>query len=290
MSADPKPTERHEEIQFHQLLEEAVTKPGTVMKAYSLFWNYSLGNQLLALIQAGSRGIELGPIASFNRWKELGRHVKKGERAIELCMPVTLKRTVTETGADGKDVDVQVPFKRFVFKRNWFMLSQTEGEEYKAPAVPSWDRTRALTALNVEEIPFEHINGNTQGYAKGRQIAINPLAQAPAKTTFHELAHIELGHTSEGSVNDSETLPRSLKEAEAEAVALLCLESLGMDGAEYCRGYIQSWLAGAPIPERSAQRIFTAADKILKAGIRTPQDELAELKAKLASLEQGGVQ
>jgi len=27
-----------------------------------------------------------------------------------------------------------------------------------------------------------------------------------------------------------------------------CLESLGMDGAEYCRGYIQNWLHGATIP------------------------------------------
>jgi hypothetical protein len=45
-----------------------------------------------------------------------------------------------------------------------------------------------------------------------------------------------------------------------------------MDGAEFCRGYIQNWLSGAEIPERSAQRIFSAADKILKAGIeRTAQ-------------------
>ena len=58
-----------------------------------------------------------------------------------------------------------------------------------------------------------------------------------------------------------------MKEVEAESVALLCLESLGMDGAEYCRGYIQNWLQGSTIPERSAQRIFAAADKILKAGI-----------------------
>src|SRR5262249_41820059 len=125
--ADTKPTERYEEIQFRQLLDEAVNKPGTLMKAYSLFWNYSLGNQVLALIQANRRGIALGPIASFNRWKELGRHVKRGEKAIELCMPITAKRTVTETGPDGKDVDVEVPFKRFVFKRNWFMLAQTDG-------------------------------------------------------------------------------------------------------------------------------------------------------------------
>jgi antirestriction protein ArdC len=266
--ADSQPTKDQvrDEIQFRQLLEQAVTKPGTVMRAYSLFWNYSLGNQILALIQAHQRGLALGPIASFNRWKELGRHVKRGEKAISLCMPVTVKRTIKETGPDGNDTETEVPFKRFVFRRNWFMLSQTDGDEYQIPVIPAWDRARALDTLNVEEIPFEMINGNCQGYAKDRQIAINPVAQMPAKTTFHELAHIELGHTSE-AVHDSETTPRSLKEVEAESVALLCQESLGIDGAEYCRGYIQNWLSGATIPERSAQRIFAVADRILKAGI-----------------------
>jgi antirestriction protein ArdC len=256
--ADSKPTERHEEIQFRQLLEEAVTKPGTLMRAYSLFWNYSLGNQILALIQANRRGIPLGPIASFNRWKELGRHVKRGEKAIELCMPVTLKRTVKEQGADGAEVESEIAFKRFVFRKNWFLLSQTDGAEYQPPAIPTWDRTRALQTLGVEEIAFEMLNGNCQGYAKDRQIAINPLAQMPAKTTFHELAHIELGHTTE-AIHDSDATPRTLREVEAESVALLCLESLGMDGAEFCRGYIQNWLQGGTIPERSAQRIFAAA-------------------------------
>ena len=270
-----KPAERHEEIQFRQLLDEAVSKPGTLMRAYSLFWNYSLGNQILALFQANRRGIPLGPIASFNRWKELGRHVKRGEKAIELCMPVTCKRTVTEKGEDGNEAETEVAFKRFVFRRNWFMLSQTDGAEYQLPAIPAWDRARALQTLNVEEIPFEMMNGNCQGYAKGRQIAINPLAAMPAKTTFHELGHVILEHTTE-AVHDSDTLPRSLKEAEAEAVALLCLESLGMEGAEFCRGYIQSWLAGAEIPERSAMRIFSAADKILKAGIERQSQGGAE--------------
>src|ERR1051326_728587 len=125
-----KPAERHEEIQFRQLLEEAVSKPGVLMKAYSLFWSYSLGNQILALIQANQRGIALGPIASFNRWKELGRHVKRGEKAIELCMPVTCKRIVNEKREDDSDSETEITFKRFVFKRNWFMLSQTDGVAY----------------------------------------------------------------------------------------------------------------------------------------------------------------
>jgi hypothetical protein len=116
--------------------------------------------------------------------------VKRGEKAIELCMPITMKRTVKETGPDGNDVETEAAFKRFVFRRNWFMLAQTDGAAYVAPAIPAWDRARALKMLTVEEIPFEMMNGNCQGYAKGRQIAINPLAQMPAKTTFHELAHL----------------------------------------------------------------------------------------------------
>ena len=47
-------------------------------------------------------------------------------------------------------------------------------------------------------------------------------------------------------------------------------------GAMACRGYIQNWLAGATIPERSAQRIFAAADKILRAGIERQSQGGAE--------------
>jgi hypothetical protein len=53
---------------------------------------------------------------------------------------------------------------------------------------------------------------------------------------------------------------------EAEAVALLLCESLQLPSAEYSRGYIQSWLRGDVIPEKSAMKIFGAADRILKAG------------------------
>ena len=48
--------------------------------------------------------------------------------------------------------------------------------------------------------------------------------------------------------------------------ALLVLGSLNENGLEACRGYIQHWLNGQEIPERSAQRIFKAADTILRAG------------------------
>ena len=46
----------------------------------------------LALVQCAERGIAPGPIATFMGWKDKGRWVRKGERAIVLCMPVTCKR------------------------------------------------------------------------------------------------------------------------------------------------------------------------------------------------------
>jgi hypothetical protein len=125
-------THSSEQVQFKKLLQEAVTRPGTLMRAYSLFHQYSLGNQILALIQATERNIPLGPIASFNRWKELCRYVKKGEKAITLCMPVTWKRTVKEQQSDGAQGETEVTFKRFVFRRNWFM--QLEHLSRKAQA------------------------------------------------------------------------------------------------------------------------------------------------------------
>lgn len=78
------------------------------------------------------------------------------------------------------------------------------------------------------------------------------------------LAYVLLGHTAEVGMSDSEGTLRSLREIEAESVALLYCESLGLPGAEFSRGYIQAW--GSEIPERSAQKIFHAADQILKAG------------------------
>jgi hypothetical protein len=206
------------------------------------------------------RGIEPGPISTYPGWKAKGRQVKRGEKALVLCMPLTGKRKAEDE--NGKDA----VFVRFLYKANWFVLSQTEGEPIEIPAIPDWDRSKALGTLAINEVPFEHMDGNCMGYARKREIAISPLNQMPHKTTFHELAHVLLGHTSESEMSDTEYTPKNLREAEAESVALICCESLGLPGAEFCRGYIQSWLSGDMIPEKSAQKIFHVADQILKAG------------------------
>ena len=250
---------------FSTLLQEAVNTPGTIMRAYSAFHNYSIGNQLLALVQCQIRGIEPGPINTFPKWQDLKRHVKKGEKALTLCMPVTVKRKEVDEAGEEQDAS----FTTFVYKARWFVLAQTDGQAMELPAMPAWDADRCLSKLQIQRVAFTATDGNCQGYAKQREVAINPVAQLPHKTLFHEVAHVMLGHTSEADFNDSELTPRNLREVEAETVSLLCCEALNLDGSEYCRGYIQEWLkrgTDSAIPEKSAQKILRVADQILKAG------------------------
>jgi hypothetical protein len=261
------------------LLVEAVNKPGVIMKAYSAFWNYSVGNQILALIQCQLRGIEPGPINTFPKWQTLGRMVKRGERALTLCMPLTRKRRNEDSDQSSELKDEQT-YTTFVHKARWFVVSQTLGNELGPITIPEWDAEQALRTFCIERITFDKMDGNCQGFARNNQIAINPVAQLPHKTLFHEMAHV-LMHTSEGDVTDTEQTPRNLREVEAESVALLCCEALGLEGADYARGYIQNWLYQGvgynadAIPEKSAQKIFRAADQILRAG-RPAKEQPAE--------------
>ncbi len=249
-------------IKWAELLVSAVSEEGQLMAAYSAFHNYSLGNQLLAWFQCVSRGIEVSPINTYKGWQEIGRQVKKGAKAIELCMPVIKKsKKQDENGDEQKQV-----YKRFIYRKHWFLLSDTEGEALPEAVIPGFDFTKALTELDIQEIPFEYINGNAQGYARVREIAVSPIATLPFKTRFHEMAHVVLGHTAENLCVDSDRTPRDIREVEAESVAYLLCSFLGLEGDVYCRGYIQHWLSGDVIPEKSAQKIFAAADKILKAG------------------------
>lgn len=253
-------------VDFQNLLNQALTEPGILSRAYSRFHRFSLSNQLLAAVQLEERGMALAPIASFGGWQELGRKVKKGENALALFMPISIKQRDKDEKT-GEEVETGKTFTRFALKRNWFSLEQTEGAAYEEPMViPAWDSEQALGRLNIQEKRFDMVNGNVQGYALSRSIAVNPLAAFPHKTRFHELAHVVLGHTAEAGCWDTASLPRHIKEAEAEGVAFILCALLDLPGLAESRGYIQSWMTGEELPEKSVRRIFTAAQAILAAG------------------------
>lgn len=259
------------------ILADAVNKPGVISEAYQRFWTYSVGNQLLALFQCQARGILPGPIHTFVGWRELGRHVKKGEKALTLCMPVRCRakakkgKVPPEPDEGEATSEEDRTYTRFVYRPHWFVLAQTEGQEYVPADLPDWSEAAAMAELKIVREEFRHPDGNAQGYAYGQVVSVSPVAAEPHRTLFHELGHVVLGHTEElGRLDDGpERTPLNLMEVEAECVALICCESLGLGGSEFSRGYVQHWLgAKKEIPDRSAQRIFKAADQVLRAGRR----------------------
>lgn len=252
------------------ILRDAVEKPGTFDAAFRNFHNYSVGNMLLALQQCAERGIEPGPMASFKRWLELGRVVRKGEKALKLCIPRTMKTARVDKSTGEEE---QVTFVRFIFRPATFVFGQTqplEGQEDRSDVllepVGDWSFDAALVALNVRQAPFSDVRGNMLAYfqPETRTIHINPMAPDAKHSAIHELAHSILH---KGGYHDADS--KGVAEFEAEATNLIVSEVLGIGNADNSRGYCQRWLARAgqdDISDKSAQKIMSAADKILKAG------------------------
>lgn len=267
------------EIDWQRLLMSVLETPGQLMEAYRAFRRYSFHNTLLIMEQCLMRALAIGPIATYQEWQQKQRQVRKGEKALGMWRPIMLRSR--HQSSDQQDNDEQTAPRqrpRFIWQHAWFVYSQTDTcqpsdetpstDNGSTEALP-WHSDQAVTTLQITRIPFAHYDGNVQGYAtQHREVAISPLAQLPEKTLIHEIAHILLDHT--GELRD---LDPAIKEFEAEAVAMLCLASLGLPGVPYCRGYIQSWLSStdsAIIAER-CQRVITVANRILKAGEQQPE-------------------
>lgn len=256
----------------------------SLASSYWMFHKFSLGNQALAMCEMMIRGIPIGPIATFNAWRKAGRIVKRGEKAISLWMPVTTEKEVTDRQTGEKKKQIK---RFFIMRPRWFAYAQTEPveqgeggplvvEQAVAAAVPQWDKARALAALGLREVPFEHVNGTVLGYARPSEgvLALSPLLHEGnyLATLFHEIAHCLLHKQEAGTFEDGARMGTDMQEVEAEATAFLCLEALGLPGLERARGYILSWMReGGPLVveqfrKQGVSRAFHAADRILKAG------------------------
>src|SRR4051812_31752629 len=62
------------------------------------FRTYSLANQLLICAQRP----EATHVAGYRTWRQLGRHVRKGEHGIRIIAPM-IRRTVDRDAADGTE-------------------------------------------------------------------------------------------------------------------------------------------------------------------------------------------
>lgn len=243
-------------LDWEQLLNEALTTPGSTQGIYDRFYPYSFLNRIFLRMQGVHE-----PVATYARWKAIGRQVLKGSTAKEIIRPIV----VHSENEKGEPEERAVGFKAV---RCIFTFSETAGVDPPPMQLPAWDMQTALNTLGIRHVPFDEVNGNIQGYSSGVEIAINPVAVHPEKTLFHELGHVVLGHTLPHALDEYQA-HRGIMEFQAEAIAYLTMHELGLldeHTATASRGYIQEWLDHERPPDKAIQHVFRATDRILRAG------------------------
>jgi len=226
------------------------------------FHGYSMNNYLLASMQRP--GFTL--LAGFNTWKKKDRHTKKGEKAIWIIAPMTGKKQLALTDGledDRHEETVEITYFKPV---PVFDVSQTEGKPVVigcsgliAPAAIDFEKLARLAPVPVRVQPAAFKNG----YTDGAEIVITEKENeaAMAATLIHEWAHVELKHA--GISAHTATIPRDVKELEAEAVSYVVCSFLGIENRKSAL-YLGNWSATKDKLTNQGSRILKTAEKILR--------------------------
>lgn len=247
---------------------------------------FSFRNLMLLLAQRPT----VRNAATFNAWHRIGRHVRKGEKALTVLRPRIVKeRSTNVQGATTESTRV-AGFSYLTV----FALEQTDGEPIPEPVRPqnldtpegwTWtvDAMRDLvkTLPGVAGITLRHRGAEDHPAAAGwyelrtREIVVILGETSPAqqlKTLMHEVAHSILH-------GDGEHHATPTAEVEAESTAFVVAHALGFDTSAYSLPYVATWaLAGDQKQPTKAvaaagERIRKAAGAILAVLVPEAQDD-----------------
>ena len=201
------------------------------------FHQYSFSNCLMIALQKSDATF----VAGFQRWRQLGRFVKKGEKGILILAPLVRRKsaeaTSSEDSDDGRSRAVVGFRAAYVFD-----VSQTDGAEL--PEFSSitgdpgerLDQLKELVVSRGVELRYEESLGGAQGVSEGGKIAVlqgllafGGVCRAGSRTGPRALHRTD---------RRKETTTR-VRELEAEAVAFVVTRAAGLDGLVRSSDYIQ---------------------------------------------------
>ena len=197
---------------------------------------YSFANCALIAMQRP----EATRVAGFRQWEQLGRHVRKGERAIRIMAPIAVKEREAETGEETGETLV---FFRAV---SVFDIGQTDGEPLPEPwrepiagdsHVSYIARLEAFAksiGYTIDSEPLETVGGYCDAKAKRIVIAErHDSANAIVRVLVHELAHaLGVGYAEYG---------REAAEVIVETATVIVCGSIGLDTSGESIPYIAGW-------------------------------------------------
>ena len=271
----------------------------------SRFHRYSLNNVMLIHTQKPDATL----VAGFNKWKNsFGRHVKKGEKGIQILAPTPYKIKQEEQKLDpdtklplldenGEPVteekEITIPMFKVV---SVFDVSQTDGRP-----LPQISSTltgdvaeyevflEALHRTSPVPISFQAMEPGMDGYfAPKKQKIFLREGMSQVQTicaAVHEIAHSKLHdyeHMTE-LADDGETIlvpgekSRNTEEVEAESVSYAVCQYFGIETAENSFGYIAAWSQGKELKElRASLETITKTSSELITGIEKHYREICK--------------
>ena len=250
------------------------------LSTMSRFHKYSLNNVMLIHSQRPDATL----VAGFNKWKnQFGRHVKKGERSIQILAPVPFKKKVDEVKLDPhtkapmldkdgnlvkEEKEVSVPMFKVV---SVFDVSQTDGKPLPVLAhslsgdVQQYEVfMEALRRTSPVPIVIAHTDRDVDGFfdLTAQQITIQDgMSQVQTICAgVHEIAHSKLHNydkmtelADDGvTVLAPEEKDRHTEEVEAESISYAVCQYFGIETADNSFGYIASWSQGKELKELRA--------------------------------------
>ena len=247
------------------------------LNAMAQFHSYSFGN----ILQIARQKPDATRVAGFGKWKELGRFVKRGEKGIQILAPmIGYRRRKNEaeqeanTQPDAKPAPMLIGFRAVYV----FDISQTEGAdlpelEHAITGEVGAYRDRMLDFLTRQNIALEFNEkiAPALGVSYGGKIALLP-GQSKAEeftTLVHETAH-ELLHKAERRTITTQTV----RETEAEAVAFIVGQAVGLELGTSSADYIQLYHGNAELLAESLE-VIQRTSAVILAAIRSEEPENA---------------
>ena len=234
------------------------------LTAMGRFHNYSFGN----ILEIARQKPDATRVAGLYAWNQLGRKVRKGERAIRILAPVMGSRrqgkTEEEEGASQRSSGL-VGFR----SAHVFDLSQTEGAElpelgggFSGDVGEYREGLLEFVANHGIALEFNASIEPAMGMSYGGRIALLP-GLSPAEefsTLVHELAH-EMLHKAERRI----TTNRTVRETEAEAISFVVCTAIGLNAGRVSADHIHLYHGNAALLTESLEVIQRTSDLILSA-------------------------
>jgi hypothetical protein len=248
------------------------------LNAMARFHNYSFGNIMLIARQRPTAT----RVAGIRTWNSLGRFVKRGEKGILILAPMVGRRVqrkdeiATEIETSNAAEERKAAQELYGFRAVYvFDVDQTEGKELPSLTDVRGDvtgfRERLIEYVETQGIKLSYSEkiAPAKGLSSGKRITLLTGMQ-PAEefsTLVHELAH-EMLHRSERRTLTT----KQVRETEAEAVAFVICQSLGLETGSASADYIQLWNGDSKLLQESLEVVQRTAAVILGGIAPKPQE------------------